>query len=149
VLFLQGLSNRDSVRDLVSLFCLFSSLTLGSVHGISHCCVPWVDRDILQVTAIGLKAHVQRDGVAIGVLPIRDTGRDPVLGHVCGSEFPRWRPQDDWRLSIGHPGNLLVLVAGWVKRVLNNVGNLNDSLNAGLRVHSWRVAYKLVLLDFL
>lgn len=149
MLFLKSLLNCDCVRDLVSLLSLFSCLTFGSVHGISHCCVPRVNRDVLQVSPIGLQPHVQRDGVTIGVLPVRNTGRNPILRHVCGCQFPRWGSQDDRWLSIRHSGDLLMLVTGWVERVFNNVGNLNDALDARLGVRSWRVAHKLVFLDFL
>lgn len=83
---------------------------------------------ILETTTIGRKTLVQWNGVTLVVLPVGDTRRDhPLLLLLRGSLS--WRtPEDRWGRTGRTAGDLLVLEARRLQRILHDVRHLDDPL---------------------
>ena len=64
--------HADAFLNLVALLDFFPSLPLSGVHGLGKGGELVVYADVLQVSPIGLQAHVQRDCVAFRIFPVRD-----------------------------------------------------------------------------
>ena len=119
---LHRLSYLNSVLNLITLLGLFSSLSFSGVEDISHLSVARVYRGMLQTSTIGLQAHMERDGIPIGVLPVRDTSWNVAVFHILGGELAGWRAHNHGRcLFTGATCNLLVLVSRGFQRVLDDI----------------------------
>lgn len=83
---------------------------------------------VLETTTIGRKTLVQWNGVTLVVLPVGDTRRDhPLLLLLRGSLS--WRtPEDGWGRAGRTAGDLLVLEARRLQRILHNVRHLDNPL---------------------
>lgn len=95
---------------------------------------------ILETTTIGSETLVERDGVTLVVLPVRDTRRDHPVLLLLSRRLPRRRPQDGRRRRGRTPGDLLRLETRRLERVLNNFGHLDDALGGPGLGEAGRVA---------
>lgn len=85
-----------------------AGIGLGHVEGLGELGKVVVDGGLLEAAAIGGQALVQGDGVAFGVLPVGDAGRDlPVLllahAHCTRRRVHhrhRRRPRPPWHLQL-------------------------------------------------
>lgn len=88
---------------------------------------------VLEASSICSESLVERNGVTLVVLPVRDARRDhPLLLFLCCG-FPWWTPEYRRRRAGWTTGNLLVLEAWGLERILNNLGHLDDPLFQSVR----------------
>ena len=126
VFFLFGLRHSQRLLNFVPLLDFFSSLSLCCVQGIGKLCVSFIDRCVLQASAVCLESHVQWNGITSRILPVGDASwHFPIFLILCG-DLPRRTPQNHWRWVIAPSWDLLMLVPWWFQRVLLLSSNLDD-----------------------
>jgi hypothetical protein len=85
-------------------------------------------RHLLQRATVGGEALVQRDGVALGVLPVGDARRDLPRLLVLHSHLARRRVHHGHRRRRRARGHLLVLELGRLHRVRRHLHHADDAL---------------------
>lgn len=91
---------------------------------------------------------MERDGIPIGVLPVRDTSWNVAVFHILGGELAGWRAHNHGRcLFTGATCNLLVLVSRGFQRVLDDIRDLDDSLDSTVCIGRRSVPNEAVFVD--
>lgn len=103
-------------------------LLLGGVQRLGERGEGVAHLDVVQAAAVQRRTLVERDGVALGVLPARDAGRHLPVVVVLLRRWPRRRAQHWHRRRPGGGGHSLVLELGRLERVLLGLPHPDDPL---------------------
>eukprot|EP00967_Tisochrysis_lutea_P065574 scaffold85279_cov24-Tisochrysis_lutea.AAC.1 len=96
---------------------LLTRVPLGDVEGLRKFSKVVRDLHLLQVAPVGREPLVERDCVALDVLPVGDAWRNLPVLLVLGADLARRRVHDGDGRRGRATGNPLVLEFGWLERV--------------------------------
>ncbi|GIX63241.1 uncharacterized protein BcabD6B2_26760 [Babesia caballi] len=133
LLLLLSLPNLLHAMGLVAEPDLLASRALGKRHAFGQHSELLVNVDLLQTAPVGLNALVDRDGVALGVLPVADAGRHLPGELVLLGQLARRGVLQRRRGGGRGCRKLLVPVARRLQRVGLLLHHLNETLVDGLR----------------